>query len=1113
MPTIFDNIKTKLLDGLIDSFNTSFRSDFCIGYFNLRGWKDLSKYIDNYDENNGGCCRILVGMNQVENDLLKKMYQLEENLLDNATANSILKRKATEFRNQLLIGYPTNEEELALRQLKEHLIKGKVKVKLYLKENLHAKLYLFYKNAKFNDKIGYVGSSNLTFSGLKGQGELNVDVVDSDATEKLSQWFNDRWNDRFCLDISEILIEILDESWATDREIPPYYIYLKMAYHLASEAREGLVEFKIPKTFEESLLEFQKKAVKIAAHHLNVRGGVMIGDVVGLGKTMMATAIAKMFDDDFDTVPLIICPKNLESMWREYCETYELRHKIIPISMVKKELPNLRRYKLVLIDESHNLRNREGIAYQTIQNYIYENDSKVILLTATPYNKTYLDLSNQLRLFLPADKDIGIRPETLLEGMTEIKFHKKYQIKATTLEAFEKSEHPDDWRELMRLYLIRRTRSFVKNNYSKIDEFTNRKYLEFSDGSRSYFPDRIPRNIIFNDKQEDDCYSKLYTVDVVEKITKLHLPRYILGDLLKEDLVPDKKYKKIIENLELVGRLNKGGNFIGFCKSNLFKRLESSGASFLKSLYRHILRDSIYIYALENKLEIPLGSQDSGLFDTFYNDNDNSYIDEDGNFDELKLFSDKDFSLETIRDLATKVYTEYEMNHKDKFTWLPYDYFKKSLKMRLNKDIENLFDILNSNSKWDSKKDSKLLALYNLIEKTHKEEKVLIFTQFADTAVYLEKELKNMGVEKIVAVTGDSNNPTEFAQRFSPKSNKKSFSKEDELRVLVATDVLSEGQNLQDAHIVVNFDLPWAIIRLIQRAGRVDRIGQKATEILCYSFLPSEGIEKVLKLRERVKLRLSENAEVVGTDEIFFEDTEHKHIKDIYSEKAGILDEEETEEVDLGSYAYQIWKNAIDANPKLEHEISRLSDISYSTKKSNGIDKGVLVYTRTAIGNDILLWLNEKGEIITKSQYKILKLAECNIKEPIEEKILEHHNVVKRGLKIVAKEERNLAGSLGARNSIRFKLYERLKDYYDSLGIQLMLDMDKGLLEKTIDDIYRYPLTNSSKEILSSQIKAKISDKDLANLVITLREKNKLCHKDEQDFEKEPTIICSMGIK
>jgi hypothetical protein len=168
-----------------------------------------------------------------------------------------------------------------------------------------------------------------------------------------------------------------------------------------------------------------------------------------------------------------------------------------PLSRVLQELPNLRRYRLVLIDESHNLRNREGRRYKVIQEFIRKNDSKVILLSATPYNKTYLDLGNQLRLFVPEDRDLGIRPETLLRQITEPEFLRRHQCSVQSLAAFEKSDFPDDWRELMRLYLVRRTRTFIKDHYADPDPETGRKYLTFADGTRSYFPDRVPKTVKF----------------------------------------------------------------------------------------------------------------------------------------------------------------------------------------------------------------------------------------------------------------------------------------------------------------------------------------------------------------------------------------------------------------------------------------------------------------------------------------------------------------------------------------------------------------------------------------------------------------------------------------
>lgn len=297
-------------------------------------------------------------------------------------------------------------------------------------------------------------------------------MLDHDACAKLADWFENRWRERWCLDISQELAAIIDASWAADRLVSPYHVYLKMAYHLAQEARTGLLEFRIPAIFGDALFDFQVAAVKIAAHHLNKRGGVLIGDVVGLGKSLMATALAKIFEDDFATETLIICPKNLVTMWEDYVHRYRLHAQVMSLSRVLTELPErTRRYRVVLIDESHNLRNKEGKRWRAIRDYIDRNDSLCILLSATPYNKTYLDLSAQISLFLKEDADIGIRPERQIAAMGgEPAFAARHQCPVRSLAAFNKSEDPDDWRELMRLYMVRRTRGFIMQNYAQEDE-------------------------------------------------------------------------------------------------------------------------------------------------------------------------------------------------------------------------------------------------------------------------------------------------------------------------------------------------------------------------------------------------------------------------------------------------------------------------------------------------------------------------------------------------------------------------------------------------------------------------------------------------------------------
>ena len=426
MPRIFDNIEQHLRPALAETIEISDRADFCVGYFNLRGWRSIDEYVEKWEGGDGHCCRLLVGMQRLPREDLRiaRSLSAKEGQLDNQTALRLKTRLAEEFREQLTIGAPTNEDEAGLRRLAKQIRAKKVVVKLFLKHPLHAKLYLLFRPDPINPSVGYLGSSNLTQSGLSYQGELNIDVLDHDACQKLEKWFEDRWDDRWCVNISDELVQIIDESWAREESIPPYHIYVKIAYHLSQEARDGLSEFRIPRDFGNKLLEFQTAAVKIAAHHLNKRGGVLIGDVVGLGKTLMATALARVLEDDLGLETLIICPKNLVPMWEDYRAQYRMRGaRVLSISRAINELPDMRRYRLIIIDESQNLRNREGKRYRAIQEYIRKNDSKCILLSATPYNKTYLDLSSQLRLFVPETEDLGIRPERLLREIWRNRIH------------------------------------------------------------------------------------------------------------------------------------------------------------------------------------------------------------------------------------------------------------------------------------------------------------------------------------------------------------------------------------------------------------------------------------------------------------------------------------------------------------------------------------------------------------------------------------------------------------------------------------------------------------------------------------------------------------------
>jgi superfamily II DNA or RNA helicase len=1130
MPRIFDNIETSILPALGETLGISDRADFCVGYFNLRGWKTLDTQIERWAGGPGHCCRLLVGMQRLPHEDARALLGLvKDRGTDQATVARLKRQLVEDFREQLTLGVPTAADEAGLQRLAAQIRGGKVVVKLFLRHALHAKLYLLFRPDPVSPTVAFLGSSNLTLAGLSMQGELNIDVLDHDACQKLAGWFEDRWNDRWCLDISAELVRVIEESWARVDPVPPYLVYVKMAYHLAREAREGIAGYQLPPELRGKLCAFQEAAVKIGAHHVNKRGGVLIGDVVGMGKTLMATALARLFEEE-GMETLILCPSNLVAMWTDYRERYGLRGKILSLGVVAKRLPEEKRYRLVVIDESHNLRNREGRRYAAIRDYIQRNDSKCILLSATPYNKAYTDLSSQLRLFLPDDHTLPIRPEGLFRTMGETEFVRRHQCSPRSLAAFEHSEDADDWRELMRLFLVRRTRSFIMTNYAETDPANGRRFLTMTQGRPYYFPTRVPKTVTFaiDEKDPHDQYARLYAVAVVDIVNRLHLPRYGLGNYAAHAVSPPRTPAEEKE----MGNLSRAGKrLMGFCRTNLFKRLESSGQAFLQSVARHVLRNHVYLHAIESGQDLPIGTQDAGLLDA-------DPADEDTDALGLLLGTGEDTSAghaprayprtdAEFRRLAVEVYRRYTDHGRKRFRWLRPGLFEGRLADELRADAAALTGVLGLCGDWDPAADAKLQALVALLRDQHPSDKVLVFSQFADTVRYLEAQLEAHAIERMAGATGYSSDPTALAWRFSPRSNEKTdrIGRTDELRVLVATDVLSEGQNLQDCAVVVNYDLPWAIIRLVQRVGRVDRIGQEAETIRCYSFLPAAGVERIIRLRARVRQRLHENAEVVGTDEAFFEDDgDDQVVRDLFTEKAGILDGDADNEVDLSSYAYQIWKNAVTADPALEKRVTDLPAVVFATKSAvrtpspDGeaanpaavLPEGALVYLRTGDDNDALAWVGRNGETLTESQKAILEAARCNPDTPSLPRLAEHHDLVRHGVEQILRDERSIGGQLGRPSGARFRTYERLTRYAAEVKDTLF---DRHELHRAIEDIYRFPLRDAAKDILNRLLKAHASDEALVEKVISLRDADALSVREEDGDTREPRIICSMGLR
>lgn len=1088
MTRIFDNTAAdRQLGGHLQETLKAFeRLDVAVGYFNLRGWKVFDDIVRSKPIGERATARILIGMMaggpEVETlDGLQAMVDgIERPDADNELSAERKHALLDHLRTQLMRGAPTQADRATLGSLRELIKTGQVEFKVFTRRPLHGKTYIFHRQDINSPIVGFVGSSNLTPSGLTTNLELNVDVLDSSGGGKdLAEWFEARWTDSHSRLIGAELLDLLDESWASVVPRPPYEVFLKVCYDLSRDVREGLDEYSVPKEVQSDLLEYQATAVRTLARRIMTRGGTMLGDVVGLGKTITAVAVALMLREEHGYMPLVVCPKNLVSMWEEYFDAYEIPGRVVSYSVAHTVLPMISRYRFVIVDESHTLRNDERRDYLAVQEYLDRVGGKALLLTATPYNRRFEDVANQLGLFIQPDDDLGIAPVNAIAA--DPRLIDKVDGKITTLLAFRRSEDADDWKRLMSEHLVRRTRSFIKNNYSETDE-DGSKFLTFADGTQFKFPNRVAVPID-HPFAADDPAALMASDTTLDAVAALILPRYSLIDYV--DISKQKAWtaqeKETVENFRRAR-----SNAAAFVRTTLYKRLSSGGYAFTLSLRRHVARNEMFLHAIDNGLALPTGTiQEADLLD------DDDIIEHDVD------------DAERLGDAAAQRYEALLDANPPYMTWVRPDLFTPALRTALATDTGAIRTLLDLYGDWEAARDSKLAALVELIQVTHLADKVLVFTEYKDTANYLAGSLRALGIDGVDAATGDDEDPTRLAKRFSPKSNKLPNTEEDpidELRILISTDVLSEGQNLQDAHIVVNYDLPWAIVRLIQRAGRVDRVGQKSPEVRLYSVFHG-SLGGVLSLRQRIADRLKQNAKAFGSDEQFFgTDDEVQTITDLYS---GKLDEaEDADDIDAASLAYQYWRNAQEQTPDVTKRVERLPDLLDATRaqRVSDTDMGVACYVRTEGGIDGFGWIGLDGQMRLLTGLETLRLFESTSAEPALERLHNHDDLVRELVHGPLANPTVAAGRLrGVRRQVWKRLGETVFDYGPEASVAL-------------DMLYQHPLTNEAERRLRNAIRNGVTDDELAARISALA-------RDERLVIAQATgndtirIVSTMGVK
>ncbi len=762
-------------------------------------------------------------------------------------------------------------------------IKEKAEIRSMVKPNfLHGKLYHIKQESGIEKAIA--GSSNFTVNGLGLGGSKNIElnlIVDSDRDrQELKGWFDSIWNDQTGLveDVKEEVLKYLEQLYV---ENEPEFIYFKTLYHifeeyLSEQRKGGLLDEKTgfyDSEVWDKLYDFQKDGVKGAINKILKHNGCIIADSVGLGKTFEALAVIKYFELLNGRV-LVVCPKKLSGNWTVYQASQN--HALNPFKKdrfnytvlyhtdmgreagrsdangIDLENFNWGAYDLVVIDESHNFRGNpmervkdDGSIRMNRAKWLMEKvvksgvKTKVLLLSATPVNNTLKDLRNQIAF--------------ITEGKEDALFEQcKIKSIGFTLENAQKNftrwADPKNKNKSMKHLLERLDSSFFK----LLDELTiarSRKHIvNFYDmKSIGNFPKREKPHSVYPDIDTQNrfpSYDRINKQILEYKLSVFNPSAYVLP-------ARQAKYEALAGVQVLNFKQADRENFlIGMMKINFLKRLESSIESFEISLNRTIEK----IERLEEKIKAFLHS--------------NSKSQEES----LETMAPSDDEMEEIADDMES----WQVGKKLKFDLA--DLNLAQWLEDLKKDKEALIDLLNNAIVVTPDRDAKLKELKQVIKgKVQKpvngdNKKVIIFTAFADTAIYLYENIKQWLKDDLKlhsALVCGSYTQTSFGKNdydsilvnFSPLSKNRAqlntSSQTSEIDILIATDCISEGQNLQDCDFLVNYDIHWNPVRIIQRFGRIDRLGSNNSTIQLVNFWPTKDLDNYINLKERVECRMA----------------------------------------------------------------------------------------------------------------------------------------------------------------------------------------------------------------------------------------------------------------
>ena len=751
--------------------------------------------------------RILIGMSTNKNtyDLIGQNY-LSSNQISEQYENSLIKE--TEELND------SSEIENSIRKFIEWIKTGKLIIHAS-NEIIHAKLYIMtFKDGSLDRGRVITGSSNFTMSGLNDNIEFNVVLTRPEDYEYAHKKFNELWEKS--IDVSMKFVEtVKNKTWLNDN-IMPYELYLKFLYeYLKDKINNDQFDehdHHLPENFMN--LQYQKDAIQDAKLKLEEYGGVFISDVVGLGKTIMTTMlIQKLNGRTLIIAPPALIDENNPGSWPNVFSEFAVRQsRFVSSGMLDQVLENDHtKFDNIIIDESHRFRNEMTQQYEKL--FELCKGKKVILVSATPLNNTPSDILSQIKLFQdghrstlpnPHVKDLDKYFNGLENRIKDIDRQKDHDQYMQII-----SQNAEDIRENVLQYLmVRRTRNSITKHYADDLEKQNLQFPKVEN----------PEPILYNfDKKLDSIFNK--TIELI--IKDFRYARYTSLLYLNEDITqPEEISQK---------------NMRRFMKILLLKRLESSFHAFKTSVERSLKSHRRFIEEYENGSVFVSKKHLTRIFELLDNDDEESVMKLVEQNNAIQYDAD-DFNDDFIIDLK-------------------YDF-------ELLKKIHEMWSTVTF--------DPKLHKFIHLLKNdpTFKQYKLLVFTESKETSEYLSKELSKIFDNKVMSYSSESskNDRNKIIKNYD--ANYRISKQENDIKILISTDILSEGMSLHRSNVVINYDIPWNPVRMMQRVGRVNRVGKNLPfqNIYTYNFFPTSSINENIGLQEAAESKIKAFIEMLGND-------------------------------------------------------------------------------------------------------------------------------------------------------------------------------------------------------------------------------------------------------